>query len=49
MSASMSSSRLMMLGMGPVVGLVSGIVLGLFAVIASRFVKPCRANQSASA
>jgi uncharacterized protein YneF (UPF0154 family) len=33
------SPRLMMLMMGPVVGLVSGIVLGLFAFIASKIVK----------
>jgi hypothetical protein len=40
MSASMSSPRLMMLAMGPAVGLVSGLVLGLFAYVASRFIKP---------
>jgi hypothetical protein len=40
MSASMSSPHLMMLLMGPVVGLASGLVLGLFAFVASRFVKP---------
>lgn len=33
------SPKLMMLVMGPVVGLVSGLVLGLFAVIASKIVK----------
>jgi hypothetical protein len=44
MSASMSSPRLMMIGMGPVVGLVSGLVLGLFAYVASRFVKPVKAQ-----
>ena len=32
------SPRLMMIGMGPVIGLVSGVILGLFAVVASRFV-----------
>jgi hypothetical protein len=26
--------------MGPVVGLVSGLVLGLFAHVAGRFIKP---------
>ena len=31
--------RLMMLMMGPVIGIVSGIVLGLFAFIASKIVK----------
>jgi hypothetical protein len=31
--------RLMMLMMGPVVGIVSGLVLGLFAFMASKFVK----------
>jgi len=31
--------RVMMLVTGPLVGLVSGLVLGLFAFIASRFVK----------
>jgi hypothetical protein len=44
MSATMSSPRLMMVGMGPVVGLVSGLVLGLFAYVASRFVKPATAQ-----
>jgi len=34
------SPRLMMLMTGPLVGVVSGVVLGLFALIASRFVKP---------
>ena len=32
--------RLMMTLMGPVIGLVSGIVLGIFAVVATRFVRP---------
>ena len=40
MSASMSCPRLMMLAMGPVVGLVSGLVLGLFAYVAGRLFKP---------
>lgn len=35
--------RLMMAATGPVVGLVSGIVIGLFAFVASRFVKSIRA------
>jgi uncharacterized membrane protein len=34
------SPRLMMLMTGPVVGIVSGIVLGLFAFIASKLIKP---------
>ena len=34
------SPRLMMLITGPVIGLVSGCVLGLFALIASKLVKP---------
>src|SRR5258707_14300551 len=34
------SPRLMMLLTGPVVGIVSGIVLGLFALIASKLLKP---------
>ena len=33
------SPRLMMLMTGPVIGLVSGIVLGLFAFIASKIIK----------
>jgi len=33
------SPRLMMLITGPVIGIVSGLVLGLFSVIASRIVK----------
>ena len=32
--------RLMMLLMGPVIGLVSGVIIGLFALAASRLVKP---------
>ena len=32
--------RLMMALMGPVIGLASGIVLGIFAVVATRFVRP---------
>jgi hypothetical protein len=31
--------RLMMLMMGPAIGIVSGLVLGLFAFIASKWVK----------
>ena len=34
------SPRLMMAAMGPVIGLISGVVIGLFAYIASKFVKP---------
>ena len=34
------SPRLMMLMTGPLVGIVSGLVLGLFAFIASKLVKP---------
>lgn len=34
------SPRLMMLMTGPIVGLVSGVVLGLFALIASKLVRP---------
>jgi hypothetical protein len=34
------SPRLMMLMTGPMVGIVSGIVLGLFAFVASKLVKP---------
>jgi uncharacterized membrane protein len=33
------SPRLMMLMMGPVVGVVSGIVLGLFALVAAKILK----------
>ncbi len=33
------SPRLMMLMTGPVIGVISGIVLGLFAFIASKFIK----------
>jgi hypothetical protein len=32
--------RLMMAVTGPVIGLVSGIVLGVFAVVATRLVRP---------
>jgi hypothetical protein len=34
------SPRLMMTVMGPLIGVVSGLVLGLFAFIASKLVKP---------
>jgi hypothetical protein len=40
MAASMSSPRLMMVVTGPIVGVVSGLILGLFAWVASKFVKP---------
>ena len=39
MSATMSSPRLMMIATGPVVGLVSGLVLGIFCFAASKLVK----------
>jgi uncharacterized membrane protein len=39
-SAPFGSPRLMMALTGPVIGVVSGLVLGLFAVVASRVVKP---------
>jgi hypothetical protein len=35
-----ASPRLMMTMMGPVAGVISGVVLGAFAWIAGRFVKP---------
>jgi uncharacterized membrane protein len=44
MAATMSSPRLMMLVTGPIVGVASGLVLGLLAWIASRFVKPVAAR-----
>lgn len=34
------SPRLMMTVMGPLIGVVSGLVLGLFAFIASKLIKP---------
>jgi hypothetical protein len=37
------SPRLMMLMTGPVIGVISGVVLGLFAFIASKIVKPVAA------
>lgn len=37
------SPRVMMLMTGPLVGVVSGIVLGLFAFIAGKLVKPAAA------
>jgi len=40
MSASPMAPRLMMLVVGPVVGLFSGLVIGLFAFIAGKLVKP---------
>jgi hypothetical protein len=35
-----SSPRLMLLTMGPLVGMISGLVLGLFALLASKLIKP---------
>jgi uncharacterized membrane protein len=32
--------RLMMLIMGPIIGLISGMVLGLFAIVARKLVSP---------
>jgi hypothetical protein len=40
---SLGSPQLMMAVTGPVVGIVSGGVIGLFSLIARRFVKPARA------
>jgi hypothetical protein len=40
MAAGTGNPRLMMAATGPVVGLVSGLVLGLFAWIASKLIKP---------
>jgi len=37
--------RLMMLLTGPIIGLLSGLVLGLFAVVASKVVKPAATPQ----
>lgn len=34
------SPRLMMVLTGPVIGLIPGIALGIFAVVAARFVAP---------
>jgi cobalamin synthase len=36
------SPRLMMALFGPLVGIVSGVVIGLFAVIAGKFLKSAR-------
>jgi hypothetical protein len=40
MSAGMGSPRLMMVMTGPVIGLVSGVVLGGLTWVVGRFVKP---------
>jgi hypothetical protein len=40
MAGSPVSPRLMMLAMGPIIGIGSGLVLGLFAFIASKIIKP---------
>ena len=45
-SAQMGSPKLMMLAMGPIVGLVSGLVLGLFAFIATKFVNPAGSDYA---
>ena len=34
------SPRLMMAMVGPVIGLISGLLIGLLALLARRFVKP---------
>jgi hypothetical protein len=39
-SMPISNPRVMMLAMGPVIGVISGVVLGLFAFLAGKFVKP---------
>jgi hypothetical protein len=46
MSSSMSSPRLMMALFGPVIGVISGIVIGVFALIAGKMFKP-RSTTSA--
>ncbi len=38
------SPKLMMAMIGPIVGLVSGLVLGLFAVVAGKLLKPSRSS-----
>jgi hypothetical protein len=40
--------RLLMALMGPVIGLGSGIVLGIFAVVATRLVRPAGAVSATS-
>ncbi len=42
------SPRIMMALMAPVIGLVSGAIIGLFAMIACRFVKPATRESVAS-
>ena len=42
------SPRLMMAITGPVVGLVSGVVIGLLALVAGKFVKPAAAGRAVS-
>lgn len=46
MAAQMGSPRLMMLMTGPVVGLVSGLILGLFSWIASKLVPAAPAARA---
>lgn len=46
MANSSMAPRTMMLLTGPVIGLVSGIILGLFAVVATKFMKPANAAPS---
>ncbi len=43
MSAQMGSPRMMMVLTGPIVGLVSGLVLGLFAFVAGKLLAPKKA------
>ena len=40
--------RLMMALMGPLIGLVSGVVLGIFAVVATRLVRPAGVDPATS-
>lgn len=38
-------SRTAMIIVGPIIGIISGLILGLFAYVASRLVKPAMARQ----
>jgi len=40
MAAQMGSPRVMMAMTGPIIGIVSGIVLGLFSIVASKAIRP---------
>ncbi|MGA3212574.1 MAG: hypothetical protein ABSD20_14810 [Terriglobales bacterium] len=46
MQAAPLPPRVTMVLVGPVIGLISGVVIGLFAFVAGKFVKPRNASAA---